>query len=199
MYYKQAFYDIILHDGLSERPYQYVIYISGGKQMKTCPKCGAQVADDAGFCTVCGFNFSAAGAAPQGAPQGAPQPQYQQAQYQQAPVQSVTDHTSEFTAQEISEGKVYALAIYLIPIFGVLIALIGSTGNKFTGFHVRAWLKLQIVQALAAIIGIIPFLGWFVLGVWTLINLVLHIICFVNVCSGKAIDPPIVSSFGFLK
>ena len=28
--------------------------------MKTCSKCGAQVADDAVFCTVCGFNFGAA-------------------------------------------------------------------------------------------------------------------------------------------
>ena len=27
-----------------------------------CPKCGAQVADDAGFCTVCGFNFGTAAA-----------------------------------------------------------------------------------------------------------------------------------------
>lgn len=168
--------------------------------MKTCPKCGAQIADDAGFCTVCGFNFAAAGAggaAPQGAPQGAPQPQYQQP-YQQAPV-NTSDHTAEFSPQEISEGKVYALAIYLIPIFGVIIALIGATGNRFTNFHVRAWLKLQIVMMLAIFCAVVPILGWFVCGVWAIINFVLTIICFVNVCCGKAIDPPIVGGFGFLK
>lgn len=39
--------------------------------MKYCPNCGAQLPDNANFCSVCGARF------------GAPQPNYQQPQYQQ--------------------------------------------------------------------------------------------------------------------
>ena len=164
--------------------------------MKFCPKCGAQQEDSAAVCSQCGTPFGA----PMGAPMGQPMAQPMGAPMGYAPVAPpVFDHTADFDPKEISEGKVYALAIYLIPIFGVLIALIGATGNKFTNFHVRTWLKLQVVTALATIVGIIPVLGWIVAGIWVLINFVLVLICFFNVCNGKAIDPPIIRNLGFLK
>lgn len=159
--------------------------------MKFCPKCGAQMDDSALICGQCGASLGTPMGQPMAAPVAAPI---------YAPVAPENyDHTAEFDPKEISEGKVYALAIYLIPIFGVLYALIGSTGNKFTNFHVRTWLKLQIVTMLSTIVGIIPILGWIVAGVWAVINLVLTLICFFNVCNGKAIDPPIVRGLGFLK
>ena len=162
--------------------------------MKFCPKCGAQQEDMAAVCSQCGAAF---GAPMMGQPVQQPVPPVVYAPVPAAPADF--DHTAEFDPKEISEGKVYALAIYLIPIFGVLIALIGATGNKYANFHVRTWLKLQVVMALSVIVGIIPFLGWLVAGVWSLINLVLTLICFFNVCNGKAIDPPIIRGFGFLK
>ena len=36
--------------------------------MKFCPKCGAQLADEAAFCDKCGANLSQTAAAPQAAP-----------------------------------------------------------------------------------------------------------------------------------
>ena len=48
--------------------------------MKFCPNCGAQLPDNAGFCSNCGT--------PLGAPPQYQQPQYQQPQYQQAPQQA---------------------------------------------------------------------------------------------------------------
>ena len=166
--------------------------------MKFCPKCGAQMDDTANVCGQCGTNLG--GAAPMGQPMGQPMQQPMGVAPIYAPVAPADfDHTAEFDPKEISEGKVYALAIYLIPIFGVIIALIGATGNKFTNFHVRTWLKLQVVSTIAVICGIIPVLGWIVAGIWAVINFVLTLICFFNVCNGKAIDPPIIRGLGFLK
>ena len=174
--------------------------------MKTCPKCGAQVADDAGFCTVCGFNFNAAGAAAgaaaQGAPQGAPQPQYQQPQYQQAPVAPNYDHTAEFDAKDISDNKVVAMVVYLLGTLGVIIAAILAGDSKYAGFHVRQSLKLTVCNLLVYIIG--ALLCWTIIvpiaaGVCFIILFVVRIICFFNVCGGKAIEPAIVRGLGFLK
>lgn len=160
--------------------------------MKFCPQCGTQLDDAAVVCTNCGANLAAA-------PQAAPQAPYYAAPV--APVVPVYDHTAEFTAQEISEGKVFGIAIYLLGVLGIIIALLGSRDNKFVAFHIRNWLKIEICSVLGVIIGaVIPFLGWFVvLPVVAIIVFVLTIIAFFNVCNGKAIDAPIIRAFGFLK
>ncbi len=148
--------------------------------MKYCPKCGAQMDDAANVCTQCGTNLGGAAA-----PVYAAVPAY--------------DHTAEFDAKEISEGKVFGLAVYLLGVFGVLIALLGCRDNKYAAFHIRTWLKMEICAAILAICCIIPFLGWLVAGVGFIIIFVLKIICFFNVCNGKAIDPAIIRGFGFLQ
>jgi uncharacterized membrane protein len=151
--------------------------------------------DSAIICSQCGASTGA----PTQQPMGQPVPQPAVAPIYAPAAPADYDHTAEFDPKEISEGKVYALAIYLIPLFGVLYALIGATGNRFTNFHVRTWLKLQVVTMLSAFCCIIPILGWIVAGVWSIINFILTLICFFNVCSGKAIDPPIIRGLGFLK
>lgn len=152
--------------------------------MKFCPKCGAQLDDAAGFCPTCGFSFAN--------PQQAPQMQG----YAAVPAH---DHTAEFSAQEVSEGKVFALAIYLLGIAGIVVALLGSRDNKYVAFHIRTYLKIQICLIIGVVACIIPIVGWFAYGVWAIILAVLEIICFFNVCGGKAIDPAIIRGMGFLK
>ena len=149
--------------------------------MKFCPQCGTQLDDAAVVCTNCGANL---------APQA---PVYA------APVIPDYDHTAEFTPQEISDGKVFGLAIYLLGFIGVIIALLGSRDNKFVSFHIRTWLKLQIVSVICLLLLIIPFLGWIACPICLFIIFILSIICFFNVCNGTAIDPAIIRGFGFLK
>ena len=151
--------------------------------MKFCPQCGTQLDDAAVVCTNCGANL--------GMPQGAPM--------YAAPVVPAYDHTAEFDPKEISEGKVFGLAVYLLGVLGVIVALLGCRDNKYAQFHVRTWLKLEICSVLLIICCIIPILGWIVAGVGFCIIFVLQIICFFNVCNGKAIDPAIIRGFGFLK
>lgn len=145
--------------------------------MKVCTNCHLSFPDSASHCTQCGAPLTTVADQP-----GDP-----------------LDHTAEFNPADISANKVFALIPYLMGWVGVIITLLASSSSPYAGFHVRQALKIQIVTLLSLVLLIIPFLGWIAVGVWAIIALVLDLICFFRVCSGKAIEAPIVSSFKFLK
>ena len=94
--------------------------------MKSCPKCGAQMEDQAVFCANCGANYNN--------PYGAA-----------APVVPEWDHTAEFDPKDVSDNKVIAMLVYLLSVVGILIALL-SQNSPYVSFHVR-----QIVPIAAGI------------------------------------------------
>lgn len=161
--------------------------------MKICPKCGAQLDDSATFCNVCGIALGGAPNPQQ--PQPQPQPMYQQPM----PAYDPYDHTAEFDPKDISENKVVALLLYLMSFFGIIIALLMNNSSKYVGFHLRQALKFLVVECLLLIICAIPFIGWIVSGICFAIIFVLKIICFFQICGGKAKEPAIIRSLGFLK
>jgi len=112
---------------------------------------------------------------------------------------SPTDHTAEFDTRDISDNKVLAMIPYLMGWVGIIITLLAAGTSAYAGYHVRQALKLQVCSILSIFFAIIPILGWIATGVCSIIIGVLNIICFFNVCFGKAKEPPIVSSLGFLK
>ncbi len=151
--------------------------------MKFCPNCGAQLEEGAAGCPSCGAVFVA---------QPAPAAVYA----------DPTDHTAEFDAADISENKVFAMLPYLLSVVGVIIALLAKTESRYTAFHVRQSLKIFICQALVGILSavlaitlIVPLAG----AVCEIILLVVQIICFFQVCAGRAKEPAIVNRLGFLK
>lgn len=161
--------------------------------MRNCPKCGNSCSDSDLFCHVCGFDMRNAAAAPQ--------PEFQQNIYAAAP-QHPTDHTGEFDAADISENKVFAMLPYLLDLVGVLIAILGAKESAYAKFHVKQALKITVVEMLLALCAcvlcwtiIVPFAA--LVGI--IIVFVVKIICFFNVCGGKAKEVPIIKSFGFLK
>jgi uncharacterized Tic20 family protein len=130
-----------------------------------------------------------------GAPGGDPYYGYQ-------PQPSPTDHTAEFEARDISENKVLAMAPYLLGVLGIIVALLAMHDSKYVAFHVRQALKLTITATLVGIVTLL--LGWTVIvaiagGICEIIIIVLKIIAFFQVCCGKAKEPAIISSLGFLK
>lgn len=188
--------------------------------MKNCPKCGAPVNDTAKFCPVCGGACSAPEQpqqntqefAQQEQPKQQSQQQYQQASQQQTyqqpqyqapqPSYDPYDHTAEFTTKDISENKVIAMLCYLMGTFGVVLALLGSHNSPYAAFHVRQALEFSVVNILLGIVAlllcftvIVPILC----GVLALVLLIVRIICFFSICNGKAKEPPIIRSFGFLR
>ena len=65
--------------------------------MKNCPVCNAQLNDEVAFCTQC----------------GTPLRDGQGPEAQAAPYVDPYDHTKEFSAQDISDNKVFAMLMYL--------------------------------------------------------------------------------------
>ena len=151
--------------------------------MKICPKCNTQLDDNAIFCSNCGAQF------------GVPQGQY-------ATVYDPYDHTAEFDAKDISDNKVISMLVYLMGWIGIVIALLGSHSSPYVSFHVRQALKFCVVEMLMALCTVI--LAWtFIVPIAFLIMevvlFVIKIICFFQICSGKAKEPAIIRSLGFLK
>ena len=155
--------------------------------MKFCPNCHLSYDDSANVCGQCG-----------GPLQLIPQQFRQQPQI----VMDPTDHTAEFSPQDISDNKVFAMLPYLMSFIGVIIALLAAPSSPYTMFHVRQGLKilvtgilLGICATILAITIIVPIAA----GICIIILFVIEIICFFRVCQGKAMEPPIVKNLSFLK
>lgn len=151
--------------------------------MKFCPNCGTQMEDNAAFCPKCGVQ-----------PNAAPNVTY-------APVDPY-DHTAEFDPQDISDNKVYAMLVYLMGTIGIIIALLAAQNSRFVAFHVRQALKIVAVNLLMGIISAVliwTFIVPIAAGVMAVVLWVIKIICFFQVCSGKAKEPAIIRSLGFMK
>ncbi len=151
--------------------------------MKICQKCNAQCEDNSAFCTTCGYSFN--GTAPGYAPQIDPY-----------------DHTARFDPADISENKVIAMLVYLMGAVGIIIALLASSTSPYVGFHLRQALKFVVVETLLGIATIL--LVWtiivpFAACIISLILFVLKIVCFFQICNGKAKEAPIIRELGFLK
>ena len=82
--------------------------------MKVCPNCGRTLDDNVVFCVSCGCNLSNQNPV-QAPPPGGYYP----------PVQAdPKDHTSEYTAEDISDNKVIAMLPYIAGFMGIIIALL---------------------------------------------------------------------------
>ncbi len=153
--------------------------------MAFCPNCGAQVEDGKAFCDKCGTPLQA----------GAQN-------FQQAPVAvNQFDHTAEFDPEDISRNKVYAMACYLLSAVGVIIALLAANESPYARFHATQALKFTIVEMLLAICtGVLAFtiIVPIVAVVVICVLAVIEIICFFDVCGGKAKDAAIIRSLKFL-
>ena len=111
-------------------------------------------------------------------------------------------HTDEFAEKEMSDNKVTAMAAYLLGPLGVIIALLAGQNSPFAEFHMRQGLKFVVVESLLSIIAVL--LCWTVIvpvaaAILCIILGVVKIIAFVSVCKGRAVEPPIIRSLGFLR
>lgn len=167
--------------------------------MKICPKCQKQNDDGAAFCTACGCPLDAQA---QGAAQQNPNTGFNQQYQSYAPPYDPYDHTAEFDPRDISENKVIAMAVYLMGWIGIIIALLGSNSSPYAAFHVRQALKITVVGTLLGICTLVLF--WTIIVpvaavIAMLVLFVVNIICFFQVCAGKAKEPAIIRNLNFLR
>lgn len=171
--------------------------------MKICSKCNSQVDDNAVFCNNCGSSF-----------QGQPTQNAQNTQYNQMPNQNPIppvgtpivdqfDHTSEFSAQDVSDNKIYALMLYAMGIIGVIVALLAKQANNsdYLKFHLKQAIKIAVIEAVIGVCAVIlcwTFIVPFAAGIAAIIIFVVKVISFVNTCSNKSVEPVIIRNLGFL-
>ena len=94
------------------------------------------------------------------------------------------------------------MLVYLMGSIGIIIALLASRNSKFVDFHLRQALKFLVVEILIGLITVV--LCWTIIvpiaaGIMYVVLTILEIICFFQVCSGKAKEAPIIRSLNFLK
>lgn len=165
--------------------------------MKNCPTCNNQLEDYQAFCPNCGTASNQQQTQYQNqqqAPIYAPQGQYNS--YNADP----NDHTAEFDPKDISENKIIAMMLYLLSYLGIIIALFYKDKSDYVKFHLHNAFKFILTEALLGIaIGllfwtiIVPIVG----GIAFAALFVIKIICFFQVCGGKACDPAIIRSIKF--
>lgn len=150
--------------------------------MKFCPNCRQTYDDTANVCAQCGTALMDIPTA--------------------APAVDTTDHTAEYSAEDISNNKIVAMVCYIFGIAGVIVAAILAKESPYVQFHIRQSLKLSICEVLLVLVAavlaftiIVPIAA----GICALIITVLEIIAFVQVCQGKAKEPAIISKLGFMK
>lgn len=181
--------------------------------MKICPNCRNQIKEDAVFCPVCGTAISIA-------PQYEPQPSqssrefdtiYSPSPVYTPPVPQVDpyDHTKDFVLSDISENKATAMLAYLLGPLGILMALMAAGSSKYVDFHVKQAMKLTVAEILGILaLVVFSFLLWnirlrafmfFVIAVALIGLVVLHLLCFLQICRGKAIEVYLVRNLKFLK
>ena len=165
--------------------------------MAFCEKCGAQIPENGTFCAACGAPVAA-----QAQPTRTPEQPAAQPQAPEQPAYDPADHTAEFDPEDVSQNKVIAMAAYILGTVGIIIALLAAPQSKYAAFHSRQALKLDIVSTLLLIVSavlaftfIVPIAG----AVCIAILFVVRIICFFQVCSGKAKDAAIIGKLPFLK
>lgn len=170
--------------------------------MKICTNCNQPLEDNAAYCYKCGTQFSNEQQAnSQVPPQGnyGQTPEYTSNQVSYA---DPYDHTGEFEPKDISENKVISMLVYLMGAIGIVIALLASNTSKYAAFHVRQALKFTVIEILSAIITVL--LCWTIIvpmayAIFILVLTVIKFICFFQICAGKAKEPAIIRSFGFLR
>lgn len=185
--------------------------------MAKCTKCGADLADGAKFCTVCGEKQpeSASGQASQ---TGASASSSSNASIDFSETlkkfNDTEDTTAEFEQSDIDSNKVMGVLAYLSWL--VLIPLLAASKSKFARFHTNQGLVLAIFEViwgvafaiistiLSAVFGLIHllFIATVIITVLKLVNLaffILAIIGIVNVVNGKAKQLPFIGRITLIK
>ena len=184
--------------------------------MRNCPNCQRRVDDNAMFCPECGLRFADAQQTTQNPDSGAQQnaspnsgvnlgtayTPYGNPGYGAYVPFDPYDHTSEFEAKDVSENKVIAMLIYLAGVVGIFVALLSQSTSKYVAFHLRQALKIFVVETLTTLVMVV--LAWtFIVpiagAIFLVVLLVIKFICFFQICSGKAKEPFIIRSIGFLR
>ncbi|MDP2939050.1 MAG: hypothetical protein Q8O13_03065 [Candidatus Omnitrophota bacterium] len=102
-------------------------------------------------------------------------------------------HHFKKEAEEIEEGKIFAILAYLSIL--CIIPLILKKDNKFCIFHARQGLILFILEVAIFVLSVIPFVGVILWRLGVLFFGLLSIWCIIQVLLGRYSRIPFVAEF----
>lgn len=102
-----------------------------------------------------------------------------------------TPNSSE--ASTIEEGKTMAIVSYM-TIFGLIIAFIinNEKKNSFTAFHIRQSLGLGLFGIALSILSYVPFVGWLISMLGSLLIIALWVIALISAVNGERKPVPVL-------
>lgn len=102
-----------------------------------------------------------------------------------------------FTAEDIEQNKVISLFAYIL----FFVPLLAAKDSAYARFHANQGLVLLLLGISISIISsVIPFIGWFIIGPFgSIFVLVLAIMGIINALNGKAKPLPLIGSITLLK
>lgn len=112
------------------------------------------------------------------------------------------DHTAEFTAEDVSAHKVYALLVYIAGIVGIIPALLIGKDSPYLKFHIQQKMKMMVSSLLVTMVAsvtsilVLPVIAAAVVAV---IIFVLNLICFFKTASGKSVEVPLIKDIKLFK
>lgn len=71
------------------------------------------------------------------------------------PEKNTWDKTELFSAEEVKEYRLTAVLIYLLGIFGIILALVTDRNSPYLKFHIAEELKITVVTAALAIFSVL--------------------------------------------
>ncbi len=145
--------------------------------MAFCINCGNELPPEANVCPNCGTGVVRNAQQP---PAPAPAPS--------------TDHTKEFSADDIENNKMMAIFCYLGLLLVIPMLVSPAKDSPFVRFHLNQGLILLLAYIASSILTAI-LVG--VVGV--IFCTVCMIMGIVNACTGKAKELPLIGRFRFLK
>ena len=136
-----------------------------------CPKCGTQIPENDHYCPTCGEPVANAAKTP----------------YE-------SDHTAMFEASDIERTRLLSALSYLSLLF-VVVALLLEPNSKFLRYHINQSIVLQIFGVVAALVAVIPVIGWIVGCVASVAAVVFLIMGIVRAYKGQAKDLPLIGKY----
>lgn len=162
--------------------------------MAVCKKCGANLNDNAKFCTSCGTQTETE-----------EKKTYDYNQKMQE-ITNTDDHTDSFERADIEQNKILAMFAYLWILF--IIPLIAAPRSPFARFHTNQGLVLFIASLLLSVVSKVLYallgwiIGWAITLLTSLIGLgfsILTIMGIVYAVTGKAKELPVIGKIKILK
>ncbi len=137
--------------------------------MAFCSNCGANIAEESGFCSKCGKPVG------QGAGGGA-----------------ATAAAPAATSAGLAENVASALCYLFIPAI-IFLCIEPYNKNKTIRFHAFQDLGLAIISIVGHIIlGMVPVLGWVLMPIFSLLIFIVAVICAVKAYQGGKFKIPVV-------